>query len=114
MAQPEEIHALTWLADKAWMVVTVLIGVVWKLTGSKIQSIKDDGMKALLEHTEHDKVAFKAIHDDLNTQRANTAKLFDQMREEGHRSEERHRELMQRTHDAQQSIVMALNQKADR
>jgi hypothetical protein len=105
---------VNWLLEHLWAPAVGLVGMVWKQNQSAMKAMGDAAAKALEAHADEDARQFRSLHDEQQLQRGHIAKLFDQMREESHRSEERHRERMQRAHEDHSEILRALNSKADR
>lgn len=84
------------ILNYAWLIVSALLGVVWKMLNSRIDAVK--------EHVDEIGNAHTA---EMNRQRDNIAKLFDKLEEHGRRSEQRHVEILQALHTG-------LSQKADK
>jgi hypothetical protein len=85
MAPDNDPGMIAKLLDWAWAGVLALGGLVWRAQSDKI----------------------KAVNDEVLLQRQNVAKLFDKMEEMGHRSEDRHREVLNALH-------AGLDRKADK
>jgi hypothetical protein len=114
MALPDDPGALSWLADKAWALGAALVAALWKLLGWQHKATREMAATAMTAHKEEDERRFKSLETEQTTQRSHIAKIFDQLRDDARRAEERHRELMQRTHDSHQSLLIAMNSKADK
>lgn len=76
-----------WIADKVWLVLGVLIGIVWKQNEDKIGAIKGS-LKEAQERTDA----------ELAVQRSHIAKIFDKMEAHSQRAEDRHHELLTAIH----------------
>lgn len=103
----DEAGAFRWLLDHAWAAVLVLIGVVWKQQGAAIKKQEETSAAALKAHAAEDERQFKSLHDEQQMQRGYIGKLFDELKEQGQRSEDRHLELLRELHQG-------LNSKADK
>jgi len=79
--------AWQWIADKVWLVLGVLIGVVWKQNEDKISAIRT-GVQDAQTRTDA----------ELAVQRSHIAKIFDKMEAHSQRAEDRHHELLTAIH----------------
>lgn len=121
----EEAGITKWAFQLLWAPFLALIALVWKQqekafkaqVDSATAAVKSQGeaqSQALIRHALDDEKQFEAVHEELQTQRGHIGKLFDKLEENGRRSEERHRELMERAHDGHRELLMALNSKVDK
>jgi hypothetical protein len=121
----QEPWTAAWLLDKVWLVAIAFVGFVWKTNDKQLaanRQASDDGIAAarksasdaLATHKAEDEKEFRTLNDELHLQRGHIGKLFDKLEENGRRSEERHRELMERAHDGHRELLMALNSKVDK
>ena len=76
-----------WVADKVWLVMGVLIGLVWRQNEDKIRALKD-GVQDAQARTDA----------ELAVQRSHIAKIFDKMEAHSQRAEDRHHELLTAIH----------------
>jgi hypothetical protein len=121
----EEAGLSKWAFQLLWAPFLALIALVWKQQQATFKgqvdaataAVKSQGeaqSQALMRHALDDERQFESVHEELQTQRGHIGKLFDQMRDESRRSEERHRELMSRADDGHRQLLMALNSKVDK
>jgi hypothetical protein len=107
MTPPDDSWMPQWLAEKAWLVISVLVAVVWKQLHGTIKTNRDAVESALLAHKEEDDKLLKALHEEQSTQRGHIGKLFDKLEQHSMRAEDRHHELLKALHEG-------LSSKADK
>lgn len=87
-----------WIADHVWAAFVALLAAAWALLQSSIKGQGDGAAKALTAHALEDERQFKAVHEELQTQRGHIGRIFEQMREEAQRANDRHAELLTTIH----------------
>jgi hypothetical protein len=82
--------------EYAWAGVLALVGVVWRMLHSQLDTMRG-----------HQQAMIQANTNEIDRQRDNIAKIFDKIQALAERAEQRHLELLKTIHDG-------LNQKADK
>jgi len=87
VSAPDDTTALQWLAEKAWIVMSALLALVWKQANDKLADYKVMA-----------KEAQDRMEAELAVQRSHIAKIFDKMEAHSQRAEDRHHELLTAIH----------------